>query len=66
MDDEIGYIVVEYNQVGSGPEIADGTLWHLKKHANEMAQALRDANRASGRRDRFVVAVLTEAEEDDT
>lgn len=64
MVDLIGYVIVEYNQASHQPErLADDTVFWDRATADHVANEHRREADAIGRRERYVVAEVHEAEE---
>jgi hypothetical protein len=60
---ELGYVVVEFNQVGGSPRILGEDIWNEEDARDLMEQAEADT-RKYGRRERYAIARLT-IEEDE-
>jgi hypothetical protein len=60
---EIGYVVVEFNQVGGSPLVRED-VWYDREDAQDLVDQNTRDNRALGRRDRYAVGTVTIEEED--
>jgi hypothetical protein len=61
---DLGFVIVEYRQMSSLPNIADGELWHSRELAEEYRDALRGQAATVGRSDSYHIATVTIAEAD--
>lgn len=52
---DLGYVVVEFNQVGGAPRIVSGDIWD----ARDVKEQAETEARTAGRRERYAVARLT-------
>jgi hypothetical protein len=55
---DLGYVVVEFNQVGGAPRIVSGDIWD-EEDARDVKEQAEAETRAIGRRERYAVARLT-------
>jgi hypothetical protein len=55
---ELGFVVVEFNQVGGSPRVVSGDIWD-EEDARDVKEQAEAETRKTGRRERYAVARLT-------
>lgn len=60
---ELGYVVVEFNQVGGEPSLLGDNIWD-EEDARDLKEQAEADTRRYGRREHYAIAVVTIDDED--
>jgi hypothetical protein len=58
MSTELGFVVVEFNQVGGSPQLRGEDIWD-EEDARDLKEQCEDETRRYGRGERFAIAKVT-------
>lgn len=60
---ELGYVVIEFNQVGGSPRIVGEDIWN-EEDARDLKDQAEAESRRVGRREHYAIATVETVEED--
>lgn len=64
MSEEVGYVVIEFNQASHEPAVLHGDVWLDKADAQWQLNAAQKVTREVGRRERYAIGTVYIEEEE--